>query len=161
MNHNIKERLDSELNGIINGGFDSIYLIAQKLVDNVYTLKEGELSEVFDTSDGYAFVYLEKVDHELSETDEARLNNEIANAYIGQNAQMRFNKTLIKQIDLNTLIPKNSKVEDTTENQDVNTDIENVVDDTEGNTETVETNVESTEDNTDNVVELFSNEEDN
>lgn len=30
---NIKTRLDDELNGIINGGFDSIYLIAQKLVE--------------------------------------------------------------------------------------------------------------------------------
>ena len=30
---NVKERLDSELNGIINGGFDSIYLISQKLVE--------------------------------------------------------------------------------------------------------------------------------
>ena len=29
----IKERLESELGGIINGGFDSIYLIAKKLVD--------------------------------------------------------------------------------------------------------------------------------
>ena len=38
----IKERLDSELNGIINGGFDTIYLIAQKLVkksnDDGYTV---------------------------------------------------------------------------------------------------------------------------
>lgn len=30
---NVKERLESELNGIINGGFDSIYLISQKLVE--------------------------------------------------------------------------------------------------------------------------------
>ena len=30
---NVKERLDSELNGIISGGFDSIYLISQKLVE--------------------------------------------------------------------------------------------------------------------------------
>ncbi|MDO4369528.1 MAG: PolC-type DNA polymerase III [bacterium] len=30
---NVKERLDSELSGIINGGFDSIYLISQKLVE--------------------------------------------------------------------------------------------------------------------------------
>ncbi len=30
---NIKDRLESELNGIISGGFDSIYLIAQKLVE--------------------------------------------------------------------------------------------------------------------------------
>ena len=30
---NVQERLESELNGIINGGFDSIYLISQKLVE--------------------------------------------------------------------------------------------------------------------------------
>lgn len=30
---NVKERLESELTGIINGGFDSIYLISQKLVE--------------------------------------------------------------------------------------------------------------------------------
>ena len=29
----VKDRLESELNGIINGGFDSIYLISQKLVE--------------------------------------------------------------------------------------------------------------------------------
>ncbi len=84
------------------GGLD----LSEKIVNNIVKLKEGEVSNVFETDDGYAFVYLESVDHELSEADEERFLNEVARAYIEQNANMTFNKVLVKKINLEELMPK-------------------------------------------------------
>ena len=84
------------------GGAD----LANKIVSNIAKLKEGEFSPVFETEEGYAFIYLEKVDDKLSEEDNTRYLNEVANSYIGQNANMTFNKTLVKSINLEELMPK-------------------------------------------------------
>ncbi len=84
------------------GGAD----LAKKIVSNIAKLKEGEFSPIFETEEGYAFIYLEKVENELNEDDNTRYLNEVANSYIGQTANMTFNKTLVKSIDLEKLMPK-------------------------------------------------------
>ena len=117
----------SGFNAVANGGLDtasrlyitedmtgdSSYLamfglgdFSKAIVEKVLELNEGEFSDLFESPDGYAFVYMEKITHELSEDEETRLNDELANVYIGQNSQMTFNKTLVKTIDLEKLMPK-------------------------------------------------------
>ena len=78
---------------------------AKEIVDKVTNLKAGEVSDIFESVNGYSFVYLENIRSGLDEADELRYNNELANTYIGQNANMTFNKTLVNKLKLDEILP--------------------------------------------------------
>ncbi len=118
----------NSFNAIENGGLDQVSsfyletdysdsstlvswgLVSPEMISGIRkglsSTKKGEFSDLFDTGNGYAFVYVEDKVDGLSENDQDRLNNEASNYYIEVTSNMTHNKALVNSIVLENIIPK-------------------------------------------------------